>query len=80
MSWFWAFRETIRRSYFLDMADPVRFEIGRFENSSRSFVRMEKALGHKRFEHLPFKNTKYIVSNLVKESNLKDEWEAVRYL
>ncbi len=78
-SGFWASRDTLRRGYFLDLVDPVRFEIGRVDNASPKFVNLETAIAHKRFQHLPFKNTKHIVSDLEKGRNL-DKWEAIHYL
>jgi DNA polymerase elongation subunit (family B) len=76
---YWAFRDTLRRAYFLDMVDPVRFEIGRTDNTSPKFVNLETVISHKRFQHLPFRNTKHIVSDL--EERLKlNKWEAIHHL
>jgi len=72
---YWAFRESLGRSYFLDMMDPVRFEIADFDNATPKIISLENAIAHKRFEHLPFKNTKGIVSNMI--SSGMDKWTAV---
>lgn len=76
---YWAFRDTLRRGYFLDLVDPVRFEIGRVDNSSPKFVSLEKALSHSRFQHLPFKNTKGIVSDLENGTG-RNKWEVIHHL
>lgn len=75
----WAFRDTLRRAYFLDMVDPVRFEIGRADNTSPKFVDLETAISHKRFQHLPFRNTKHIVSDLEEKLKL-NKWEVIYQL
>lgn len=76
---YWAFREAIGRGYFLDMIEPVRFEIARVDKSSPSMISLEKAIAHKRFEHLPFMRTKNVVSNLTTDSGM-NKWDAIRSL
>ncbi len=76
---YWAFRDTLRRAYFLDMFDPVKFEIARVDNASPKSNSLENVISHKRFQHLPFKNTKRIVSDLVKELG-KNKWEVIHHL
>ncbi len=46
---YWALRETLGKSYSLNVFDPVRFEIARVENSSPKFISLEKTIDHKRF-------------------------------
>lgn len=72
---YWAFRESLGRSYFLDMMDPTRFEIGRFDNSPPKMISLENAISHKRFEQLPFKRTKNVISDLT--STGMNKWDAV---
>ena len=72
---YWAFRESLGRSYFLDMIDPARFEIGKFDNSPPKIISLENVISHKRFERLPFKRTKNIVSDLT--STGMNKWDTV---
>lgn len=72
---YWAFRDALTRSYVLDMINPVRFEVGRVDQSAPSMLSLEKAIDHKRFQHLPFKRTKNIVSNLINSSTNK--WDVI---
>jgi DNA polymerase elongation subunit (family B) len=74
-SGYWAFRDTLTRSYILDVINPVRFAIADYDNTSPKFVSLDFALKHPRFRHLPFKNSKGIVSNLN-----GDKWEIIRGL
>lgn len=76
---YWALREVLGRSYFLDVADPVRFEIGRLDNVPPKVIGLDKALMHNRFAHLPFTNSKKLVSDVQLTKGL-DKWEAIRYL
>lgn len=76
---YWAIRETLGRSYFLDLIDPVRFELGRVDNVSPKMVSLEDAVKHKRFSHLKFIGSKKIVSDLQSSKGL-DKWQAIRYL
>lgn len=73
---YWAFRDAITRSYILDIINPVRFEIARFDGSTPKFVSLETAIAHKRFQHLPFKKTKNIVSDLVNDST-ENKWNVI---
>lgn len=75
---YWAFRDAITRSYVLDMINPVRFEVARFDNSKASFLSLEKAISHKRFEKLPFMKTKNIVSDLT--STGMNKWDVIHNL
>lgn len=75
---YWAFRESMGRSYFLDMMDPVRFEIANFDKVPPKIISLENAISHKRFSHLPFKNTKSIVSTMTNSG--MDKWTAIRSL
>jgi len=76
---YWAFRDTLRRAYFLDMFDPVKFEIGRVDAAPPKSNSLENVIKHKRFQHLPFRNTKAIVSDLVKEPG-RDKWDVIHHL
>lgn len=76
---YWSIRETMGRSYFLDILDPVRFEIGKFDNVSPKFVRLENAISHARFNKIPFMNTKNVVSDLMTTSGM-DKWNAIHSL
>lgn len=76
---YWAFREAIGRGYFLDMIDPVRFEIARVDKSSPSMISLEKTIAHKRFGHLPFMRTKNVVSDLITGSGM-NKWDAIHGL
>lgn len=75
-SGYWAFRETLTSSYVLDMINPVRFEIARFDGSTAKFRSLEYAISHKRFQHLPFRKAKNIVSDLSRGSKEK-KWEII---
>jgi DNA polymerase elongation subunit (family B) len=77
-SGYWAFRDTLTRSYILDMINPVRFEIANFDNVSPKMISLENAISHKRFVRLPFKNTKSIVSSMT--SSGMDKWNAIHSL
>jgi len=72
---YWAFRDALTRSYILDIAHPVRFAIANHDNTNPKFVTLEFALTHPRFKHLPFKNSKGIVSNIG-----GDKWEKIHDL
>ena len=74
-SGYWAFRDAITRGYVLDMINPVRFEIAKTDNTSPRFLSLEKVITHKRFEHLPFKNAKHLVSE--KMADGKNKWEVI---
>ena len=78
-SGYWALRETLGKSYSLDVFDPVRFEIARIDNSSPKFMSLEKTIAHKRFEHLPFMKTKNIVSDMTNNSGM-NKWDVVHNL
>jgi len=69
---YWAFRDTLTRTFVFDVINPVRFEIGKYDNTSPKFISLEKAICHKRFNHLPFKNTKNIVSGIE-----GDKWKII---
>ena len=73
---YWAFRDVMTRAYVLDVINPLRFEVGRHDNTRPRFISLEKAIGHERFKHLPFRSSKDIVSSKVSESNNK--WDVVR--
>lgn len=75
-SGYWAFRDAITRGYVLDMINPVRFDIARFDNTSPKFLSLEYAIAHKRFEHLPFRRVKNIVSD--KATDSKTKWDVIR--
>lgn len=72
---YWAFRDAVTRAYVLDVINPVRFEIGRFDNVSPKFLSLEKAISHKRFEHLPFRSMKEVVSQ--KLDDTKTKWDVI---
>ena len=78
-SGYWAFRDAMVRSYVVDMINPVRFEIAKAENSPPRFVSLEYAITHKRFERLPFRRTKNIVSQMTNNSTM-NKWDAIRNL
>ena len=46
------------RAYFLDIQDPVRFEISKVDNVPPKVVSLEKAVEHRRFQNLPFMRTR----------------------
>lgn len=76
---YWALRETMGRSYFLDVIDPVRFAISDMDHTSPRMVSLENALQHKRFSHLPFIDSKEVATRVQKERDL-GRWEAIHYL
>lgn len=76
---YWALREAIGRGYFLDIIDPVRFEIGRFDNAPPKITSLENAISHKRFEFMPFMRTKNIVSGMTTDSGM-NKWDAIHHL
>jgi DNA polymerase elongation subunit (family B) len=73
---YWSLRDAMGKGYFLDVLDPVRFEIGRFDGTSSKFVKLENVISHKRFNSLPFMKTKNVVSDLMTSSGM-NKWEAV---
>jgi len=73
---YWAFREALGRSYFLDMIDPIRFEIAKYDNVSPKFISLENAISHKRFSHISFMRTKNIVSNITNNSTT-NKWDTI---
>lgn len=76
---YWSLRETLGRSYFLDVIDPVRFAVAEADGTSPSMISLEKALQHKRFSHLPFVASKQVVSDLQATKSM-DKWQAIHYL
>lgn len=78
-SGYWAFRDAVTRSYVLDMINPVRFEIARFDRDTPKFISLENTIAHKRFEQLPFMRTKNIVSDMMKDLT-KDKWNVIHGL
>jgi hypothetical protein len=78
--WYWALRETIGRSYVLDMMDPVRFEIAKHDRGRPKFVKLEDAIAHPMFRHLPFKNSKSIVSGRMVPSQDDTKWAVIHGL
>lgn len=74
-SGYWAFRDALTQSHVLDLINPVRFAIGRYDQKPSSFTSLENAIEHKRFQHLPFKKTKNIVSSLIDSSHNK--WDVI---
>lgn len=76
---YWSLRETLGRSYFLDVIDPVRFAIAEADGTPPRMVSLEKALEHKRFSHLPFIRSKRVVSDLQAAKNV-DKWQAIHQL
>lgn len=75
-SGYWAFRDAITRSYVLDMINPVRFEVAKFDGSTPKFISLENTIAHKRFEHLPFLRTKNIVSTMTNTST-DNKWDVI---
>lgn len=78
-SGYWAFRDAMTRSYFLDMINPVRFEVANFDKTTPRFISLEYAINHKRFERLPFMKTKNLVSNSTNNSTM-NKWEVIHNL
>lgn len=76
---YWAMRETLGRSYFLDLIDPVRFEVAGMDGTSPRMISLEEALQHRRFANLPLLRTKHVLSEARAKTNL-DVWEAIRHL
>ena len=77
---YWAFRETMGRSYFLDAVDPVRFEISKVDNLPPRMVSLEGATSHKRFSHLPMIRSKGVLSTAQTANGITDKWDAIYYL
>jgi|SRR6185312_2982511 len=73
---YWAFIEVLGKSYFLDMMDPIKSEIAKFDNASPRFISLENAISHKRFSHIPFMRTKNIVSDITNNSTI-NKWDAI---
>jgi hypothetical protein len=74
--WYWALRDAFGGSYVLDMMDPIRFEVAKFDKSSPKFVQLETAIAHPGFRHLKFRNTKNIVSSRMKAHGLT-KWDVI---
>lgn len=72
---YWAFRDATTQSYILDVLNQVKFEIANHDKTTPRFVSLEAAIAHQRFKHLPFKNTKRIVSGVE-----GDKWDVIRNL
>lgn len=77
---YWALKDTITRSYVLDMMDPVKFEIAKYDNAPWKRHNLEKAIAHPRFKHLTFRNTKNIVSSRLTANPLLTKWEVIHDL
>jgi hypothetical protein len=78
-AWYWALRETVARSYVLDMMDPVRFEMATYDNAPPKIPQLENVLQHPRFKHLGFRNTKEIVSGRMKAQS-RPKWDVIHDL
>lgn len=76
---YWALIDTLRRSYILDIINRVKSEIARYTNNRPRRISLDDAINHDRFKHLPFKKTKYIVSDLLSNSN-NNKWAAIHKL
>jgi hypothetical protein len=76
---YWYLREVLSRSYFLDVIDPVRFEVAKFDSAKPRFLGLEQAMKHPRFAHLPFRGKKSIVSDLMTSRGM-NKWDAIHYL
>lgn len=77
--WYWALRDAIGRSHVLDIIDSTRFEIAEHDGKNPSFVQLEDAINHPRFRHLPFKNTKHIVSSRM-TADPYSKWDVIHDL
>jgi DNA polymerase elongation subunit (family B) len=58
----WGIRDTIGRSFHLDMMHPVRFELAKYSNGPK-ILSLSKVVEHPRFKHLPMMRTKKLVSS-----------------
>lgn len=78
---YWNLRDAFTNSFILDVMDHVKFEIADRSDGILQPITLEKAINHPLFSHLPFKNTKHIVTNMIKNPDDKNEkWEIIHTL
>ena len=59
---FWALKDTLSRSFPLDMMHVVRFEIASYDRTAPHILSLEKVLRHPRFAQLPLLNGKRLIN------------------
>ena len=67
----WGIKDTIERSFHLDMKHPIRFELAKYSNDGPKMFSLGKAVEHPRFKHLPLMRTKSLVSQTIGSKGLE---------
>lgn len=67
---FWGIKDTIERSFHLDMKHPIRFELAKYSNGPK-ICSLGKVVEHPRFKHLPLMRTKSLVPQTVGSKGLE---------
>jgi len=66
----WGIKDTIERSFHLDMKHPVRFELAKCSEGPK-ILRLSEVVEHPRFKHLPMMRTKKLVSKSADNKGLE---------
>ena len=67
---YWGIKDTIERSFHLDMKHPIRFELAKYTNGPKMFS-LEKVVHHPRFKHLSLMRTKNLVTQTAGSKGLQ---------
>lgn len=74
----WAMKDTLSRSFHLDIMHVARFEIAKHDNCLPKILSLEKVLSHPRFSHLPLMNKKHLIkceNGMNKGEAIYDLWK-----
>jgi hypothetical protein len=78
---FWGVRDCCSRTLVVDLIDPVRFELAKFDGSTPKFVSLEQAVDHPRFDKLPLSRKKFLAgqgNTVDKGTRICEMWKTRR--